>query len=182
MACTAVNSQCKDYNISTGECTSCFTGYIINNKGQCIIAEINDTNCKNRDSITGKCINCYSGFFFSQQYSKCIPLNPLCRGSNLTDGSCLTCYPGYAIINGTCILTFLDPNCRQFNSTNCLICSLGFFLDTTGKCRQVSPLCKIFNTTTGFCLGCYPGYSLSKGNCLVNSGLISVDPNCMSQI
>ena len=107
-------------------------------------------------------------------------MNPLCKTSNLTDGSCLTCFSGYSIINGVCVFSFSDPNCRQFNSTNCLVCSLGFFLDTKGKCRQVSPLCKIFNTTSGFCLGCYPGYSLSTGNCILNSALTSVDPNCMN--
>jgi len=25
--CTAINSQCNDYNLSTGECVSCFPGY-----------------------------------------------------------------------------------------------------------------------------------------------------------
>ena len=39
------------------------------------------------------------------------------------------------------------------------------------------PLCKSSNQSNGACLTCYPGYSVSGGNCTI-SAVIGGDPNC----
>lgn len=44
------------------------------------------------------------------------------------------------------------------------------------KCVSVNPLCAKTNSVTGACLGCYSGYSLLNGNCMVSLR----DPYCQT--
>lgn len=66
-------------------------------------------------------------------------------------------------------------NCRK-QSTNgkCLECSQGSYVNSTGSCQAVNPLCRTYNFSTGDCLSCYQGYSLLNGTCKISSN----DPNC----
>jgi proprotein convertase subtilisin/kexin type 5 len=45
-------------------------------------------------------------------------------------------------------------------------------------CTPINPLCKTYNTTTGNCLSCYPGYYLLNGNCFVGVNPVTDDVNC----
>jgi hypothetical protein len=47
----------------------------------------------------------------------------------------------------------------------------------TGKCRQISPLCKTFSPNTGACLTCFPGYIISGSACITSTASNS-DANC----
>jgi hypothetical protein len=108
-------------------------------------------------------------------------LNPLCRTSNLTDGTCLSCFPGYSINAGSCTVAFQDPNCQRWDSARsaCTQCSTRFFIDTTGRCRQVNPLCRTSDPNNGACLSCYPGYIIAGPNCVVG-GASNSDVNCQN--
>ena len=36
-----------------------------------------------------------------------------------------------------------------------------------GRCQQVNPYCKEYDPSNGDCTGCYPGYVLSRGRCII---------------
>jgi len=80
---------------------------------------------------------------------------------------------------GICSVFFGDPNCQKSNITTgaCQKCSTNFFLDTTGKCKQINPLCKTSNSLTGICISCYSGYILSGSNC-ITGGPSTIDMKC----
>lgn len=176
--CVPVNPLCNAYN-SNGACLTCYPGYVING-ANCIVARQQDPYCRSY-SQGGMCVGCYTGYYFNQQISACQPLNPLCKTSNQVDGTCLSCFPGYTLNAGICAVAFQDPNCQRFDQAKgvCTQCSSRFFLDTTGKCRQISPLCRTANPNTGACLTCYPGYVIAGATCTVG-GASNSDVNCQN--
>lgn len=49
-----------------------------------------------------------------------------------------------------------------------------FFSQSEGRCKNFNPLCKTSNIVDGTCTACFPGYSLSGGQCVI----AFQDPNC----
>lgn len=79
------------------------------------------------------------------------------------------------VSNNICILgSTSDPNCRTFQGLTCTSCYTGTFLSSDGRCRQVSPLCKTYDSN-GACTTCYNGYEVNQGNCIV---AVIKDKNC----
>ena len=152
--------------------------------GQCVIGTNSDPGCKVKNIANQSCSECYSGYYYSTTQNKCTQLNALCKTSNLVTGECSTCYPGYSLNNGNCAVFFRDVNCQSYDTNNvCKQCSTRYYLDfTISKCLSVSPLCKGFDAVSGKCTGCYEGYGLSNGQCVVGStssiGSSSSDINC----
>ena len=68
----------------------------------------------------------------------------------------------------------LDANCLNFSGNACVTCFQGYYV-SEGKCKQVNPLCKTFDSNSGFCTSCYPGYAIAQGECQVNQ---AKDTNC----
>jgi hypothetical protein len=69
--------------------------------------------------------------------------------------------------------------CKQYSSQGiCADCSVRYYLDSGNICQPVNPNCNTYNTTTGGCLTCYPGFGLIEDTCL--PGIVSgnFDPNC----
>lgn len=101
----------------------------------------------------------------------------------MSDGTCLSCFPGYKLNNGACLPAIPDPNCQRYDEVKkiCLQCAIKYFVDTTGKCKQVSPLCKTFNPTNGACLSCFSGYIVLGVTCVVGNSSNS-DSNCESLV
>jgi hypothetical protein len=197
--CVLVSILCDTYNNTNGLCKSCVNGYSLEN-GICNLIPI--SNCLNQSNlICNKCSldyflynntcflvdsnclvysnmvcqNCISGFV--PVNSKCVIAVPWCLSYD-SNGNCLTCTPGFTLNNSFCKFTAvtIDPYCAEFNQTQCIRCALGTYNDSNGKCAKVSPLCRSFKDTTGNCLSCYNGYTLSNGSCIIIS--ISYDPNC----
>jgi hypothetical protein len=82
-------------------------------------------------------------------------------------GICEQCYEGYAINNGSCVLAgaAADTGCLLWDGNHkCLNCSARWVFNAKGVCVAVSDLCRTWGTT-GACLSCYAGYSLSQGQC-----------------
>ena len=175
--CVPVNPLCKDY-FSNGSCSSCYPSYVVSGTTCIVNGRVSDPNCKSF-SQGGACDGCFNGFFFNQVVQLCQALNPICKTSNLTDGTCLSCYGGYSISAGKCSGASQDANCQKFasGSTTCVQCSSNFYLNTDGRCKQISPLCKTASQSTGACLSCYAGYVLQGTNCVVG-GAATLDANC----
>ena len=63
----------------------------------------------------------------------------------------MTCVQGFRIVGEVCVQ---------------IQCPDRYVADVYGNCKQVSPLCKVYNQF-GFCLNCTSGYSVdSTGECL----------------
>lgn len=60
-----------------------------------------------------------------------------------------------------------DAYCIKAQGSQCIECANGYFLNSTGTCNQLNPLCKSSNMTTGFCTDCYQGYVLAATTCIV---------------
>lgn len=142
--CIPVNPLCQNYSLTDGNCTSCYQGYTIDN-GSCGIAASINPYCSNTTK-NGTCLSCYSGFFLKAVIG-CVPLNPLCKSSDFQTGLCTSCFQGYQLSNGSCSVFLRDPNCQAYDTNNaCTNCSYKYYIqESSGKCRQVSSLCKSYN-------------------------------------
>jgi len=162
--CTPINPLCRTFNISTGNCLSCYPGYYLST-GACLVGTNpnSDVNCKLRD-LAGKCLQCYSGYYLSGN-ATCMASNSLCKTLDFSNGACITCYSGYVLQGGNCVVSSSDnsdPNCVTFMGTVCSECYTGFFVQS-GTCKRINVLCRTYNSSSGLCLSCYPGYTLSRG-------------------
>jgi proprotein convertase subtilisin/kexin type 5 len=187
--------NCQSYNLLTGICIECLSGYRLNGTGCQPIPTTpslpptpntttvspssppdgsqRDPNCVRYDKNV--CAACSNRYYFSG--SKCIPVNPLCQNYTST-GLCSSCYPGYQVSGGNCVLAGQkdDPFCRSFNNNSvCTACYSGYFYSQgLAQCKAFNPLCKTSNIVDGTCTSCYPGYTLGNGDCRV----AFQDPNC----
>jgi hypothetical protein len=102
---------------------------------------------------------------------KCLTQNPLCNTIDTTTGACLSCWSGYFLLSGACVLgntspstaqQTIDPYCASWANGLCSQCANGFYFSgNEGKCKQQDPLCKTFDLSSGNCLSCYSGYTLT---------------------
>ena len=173
--CTQFNPLCRNSNKLTGACLSCYPGYDLSNNN-CIIGSSNsgngDPNCKGT-SNNGRCTGCYQGYYLSVQ-NNCVRRDPLCKDYTPAQDQCTSCYEGYTLTQGTCIISSQapsannDPYCIATQGAFCIECANGFFLQSSdGNCKELNPLCRTSNMTTGACTACYQGYTLSQQACIV---------------
>ena len=67
--------------------------------------------------------------------------------------------------------------CKTYSANNtCAFCSTRYYLDPNAICQPVNPYCNAYNSTTGGCTSCYPGFGLIEDACL--PGVLNFDPNC----
>lgn len=161
--CSPISPLCRTYNMTTGDCLGCYPGYFLNS-GSCLSGAdpTTDLNCKLKDTNL-RCLQCYPNYYLHQN-GTCILANPLCKSINNTNGDCTSCYPGYLIKGSSCGVpsaTDADPNCLTFyEPNNCSQCYASYYL-SNGMCNKINLLCKTYNKTNGYCLSCYPGYTLN---------------------
>ncbi len=69
--------------------------------------------------------------------------------------------------------------CKTSNPAGvCVECSDRYYLDSGAICQPVNTNCKTYNTQTGACLSCYPGFGIVETTCLPGVSTSSYDPNC----
>lgn len=103
--------------MTTGLCTSCYTGYSLI-AGNCIVAAVvNIPYCSN--VVGNQCTSCINGFFVEN--GACSLVNILCGTYDANSGNCLSCIRGYVFQSGICILPSLgiDPNCKHYTNSYC---------------------------------------------------------------
>jgi hypothetical protein len=119
-------------------------------------------------------------------------LNVLCKSTNNVTGACLSCYQGYSLVNGNCVISVAassnntDLYCIKVEGSTCTQCANGYFLNVSKICQQVNPLCKNFDSTTGYCTACYTGYSVQGTTCAIVAAvsipycsLVSASGSCL---
>jgi len=135
--CGIVSSNCKTHDIITGNCLSCYLGFLLLN-GECM--KSNDTsaidpNCAS--FVSGACVRCSKNYFFNS-FNVCQSVSPLCKTYDTIFGYCLTCYQSFILKNGACIEdknnTQGDSNCASWLSGICIACSSRTFKNFNGLC------------------------------------------------
>lgn len=112
--------------------------------------------CVNASStvVNGSCVAAIIPSCANRQYALngvCQNVNALCSTFVYIGGQCLSCIQGFLLSNNTCI---------QINCPNRQV------PDIYGNCKDVSPLCAVYNAI-GFCITCVAGYGVdSNGDCL----------------
>jgi len=194
--CLKVSALCKGYDIKSGMCLGCISGYT-NFGGECV-----DTNCAKKvgDSCvmckgslvvnvnSGLCVfqdknceiatfngcnQCKSGYYWN--YSKCVPTPSNCQ-TITNDGICYSCANGYILFNNLCAIPV--PNCQSYSTINssivCTLCSSGYELRGNICYASVTKdqYCSVSNGS--ICLQCFNRYFISVDGC------VPVNPNCKS--
>ena len=124
--CIVINPFCRISNETTGDCLSCYQGYIVS-EGKCVPTSV-DPNCVRFDE-NQTCVRCSSRFFMRN--GLCTPVSPLCRTFNVTIGICLSCYQGYTLSVGSCRIGVSNEDiyCRLKNNNNiCVQCYPNYYL------------------------------------------------------
>ncbi|KAF8621245.1 hypothetical protein AX15_007955 [Amanita polypyramis BW_CC] len=147
-------SQCAD---STGACTQCQQGFLLNPSDQ--------TKCNPSQQTTSTGTVCPDGSFSNG--NSCQPCDSSCQTCNgSTSNSCTSCAPGHYLSNGACVSADSNGVCigsnliADNNKHECDSCP--------AKCTS----CKIpnFNVASTVnqlqCTGCLPGFFLSEGQCV----------------
>lgn len=144
--CEQVDPNCKDFNRTNGFCTECFTGFQLNNRGQCLEAPntVQDAGC--RSFANGVCTECSQGFYFDSNRI-CRVIDPNCKDFNFQQRVCTGCYEGFSINSqNQCVrssgqIISAQPLCRAFQNGVCTECVTRAFFDAQRICRAVSPNC-----------------------------------------
>jgi hypothetical protein len=156
--------HCLTYNLGTGACVDCASGwYAIN--GVCNPQNI--TNCQTYVHNQNVCIRCAAGY--SLVLGQCLFISvPNCQNLNV-DGSCASCNAGYYLINGSCQVQFL-PNCAVYvpNRLLCDTCESGYYIEADGRCYPMSlPHCLRYVANQNRCAECLNGYTVTMaGVCI----------------
>ena len=152
--CTDAVKNCQQYNLQSGECQQCISGWFKDYTGRC---NIQNAVCQSDEvSIEGICVQIPQNCLRVDNVGLCI----VCKSSDygIVNGQCVfkkTCGANqYLGDNGQCVE--VAPGCSSFNPTtgSCLVCANG------------SP------ANNGLC--CPDGYAVLSGQC--------VDPNTYQSI
>ena len=144
-----------------------------------------DVNCAKFNGDV--CVNCSKGFYPGIN-GRCTQFNPLCKESNRFNGDCTRCYPGYTLAAGDCVIGDSaagngDPNCKSTNAAGvCKDCYASYYLSSQNTCLRLDPLCKNYTARKDACDGCYDGYTLYQGKCVISTQIpdANSDPYCIA--
>lgn len=136
-----------------------------------------DPNCVGYSN--GQCSSCANRYYLTS--SGCKMVDQYCQSWN-PNGACIQCQNGYGVVNGGC-LPVVYSNPTNFNSPS--TSSTSPTATTTqsiqsnqpqcytrqvqinGACVDVSPYCSTWSNVDAKCTGCYTGYRLSSGSCII---------------
>lgn len=186
-------------------CLKCSKGKFMATDGTCNQCSLNCKKC----TSTAVCVEGFDGF--QVEGGVCVePLGPPCTKS--LGGVCTKCAASYTLVSGACVAnvsscTAANPcyycpltyylsaglcsscpasttclSCNPTNTTNCLHCAKGYYLDQSYTCQACPSGCKICKSAT-YCQQPTGGYyleylfGLPTGNFLACSSLCA---NCYS--
>ena len=157
--------NCKEIDISNGECKICEENYYLNEGDKrCIKTE----NCS--ESIYGNCISCKHGFYLNKKENKCLKKDEKFENCKETlDGEiCETCNLDYYFDeNGICTYS---NYCSETKNKKCEKCKNGYYLTKDGVCSD-SDNCYYADKDTGICITCNNNYYLDTKDYKCKSNL-----------
>jgi hypothetical protein len=96
--CTAVSALCTTYNMSTGMCSGCVTGYqMFNNNSECISALVISGNVWCTFFNVKICTWCTSKYYIGPN-GTCTLANVQCKTYDMNTGDCTSCNTGWATL------------------------------------------------------------------------------------
>ena len=75
-------------------------------------------------------------------------------------------------------VVYRNLGCKTYSGGVCTACSVRYYLDSANICQPVNPNCNTYDSKTGGCPSCYPGFGLIEDTCLPGIVTSSFDPNC----
>ncbi|ELP95300.1 hypothetical protein EIN_141620, partial [Entamoeba invadens IP1] len=198
--CLQCNVNCLICNNTNGNCTTCISGYGLDELSNCHICPVGTY----ANSANNKCQQCGDKTYQPNEgQTYCISCDINCETCGSVSGKCLTCYAGYGLDNNgkceQCSDGYYSPgktsscsscpiecvNCYR-ESGECTTCQSGFKKVTnqnTGNEECVScslndhcASCNVnANESERTCVECLSGYYLKHNNCY-NCSLIT---NCV---
>jgi hypothetical protein len=163
--CQQQDPLCRTFDTTSGNCLSCYSGYTLNSKLKCQVAQKSEiANC--HSSSKGLCVQCSPYFYLNN--GKCLPVSILCLTYDNSTGQCTSCPNQYYLQNGTCSQTSIwDDNCITYQNSYCSQCKQGYYLLTPNyTCKLVDPFCLNFNYQNSNCIACNSGKRPFGPNCL----------------
>lgn len=131
--CFSIDPNCLAYNSTNGNCLACYSGYVVNQLGGCILpssssSTISDPFCTN--VVNGKCVNCLNGYYVDNLTGLCTIMSILCINYDMLSGVCTKCASGNILQDGVCFTPALgvDPNCALYTGVYCSGCNNGYKL------------------------------------------------------
>ena len=115
--CKQLNPLCKESNMRTGACRSCYPGYTLAGDTCIVAAAVTIPYC---ETVVGTvCVKCINGYYTDN--GGCALANTLCATYDPTNGICKSCIPGYVFQQNECIYPSLgiDPNCAWYSNSFC---------------------------------------------------------------
>lgn len=186
--CAQVDPICQTYNLTTGVCTSCISGYVFiassciktiancvnyNSSGNCVSCTTGYTayagfcvsippNCQTFIGTT--CTLCNSGYYLPTS-GTCTLGNPNCTTYDSL-GNCLSCINGFVNYANSCYK--IPANCASYTGPTCNTCNSGYYLPTSGICTPGTVAKCASYSSTGACRGCVSGYTIiGTSKCVV---------------
>ena len=158
--CQPVSTSCKTYDPATGDCKSCYEGFLLIEVICIKDPKPKDPNCANFNE--GVCKKCSKGFYLLD--NKCELVDPLCKNFDYNILECTDCYSGYQLDSAKqCQVAppaATMPGCSEIKDNVCVKCARDFWQDSNGACILSDPICKTFDRANGDCLTCFSGYKL----------------------
>ncbi|KAL4472694.1 hypothetical protein ABPG74_018643 [Tetrahymena malaccensis] len=168
--------SCSQINSDTA-CVSCYDGYYLNNRGQCLqcnnscqTCETYSDNCTScqqgfRNNFQGQCIpNCAKGQYLDLQDKQCKSCTSPCESCEYYPEKCLSCIPGY-------IYDKQKYSCS-------ITCKAGQYIDFDQKCQSCKSPCATCEYYDNRCLSCVSGYTYNNFYCEKTSNF---NPNSNSR-
>ena len=83
-------------------------------------------------------------------------------------------------LNDPAFVTLLNNyfGCKTWDEGVCVECSENYYFNNKGICCEVKPECKNFNREVGICEGCYQGWEVVDGKCVITDLANSKDKGC----
>ena len=101
--CLLADPLCKTVNPQNGQCTSCYSSFLLTEEGRCVKDENNevtDANCA--EFFEGICVRCSAGFVFGDD-GFCKLVSADCETFDEITGECLSCFFGFYLKDGQCL-------------------------------------------------------------------------------
>ena len=135
--CSPCSKNCTSCT-SSGSCTACAGGYILEN-GKCV--------CPKNTIDRGGCYAC--------------PVFGICDGT-----STFTCKDGYYSFGyPTCFACPVGATCNK--QTDSFTCNEGYYRSDIAACSRCPTGCKTCIDVSGSCTACSDGYNLENGECVL---------------
>lgn len=71
-----------------------------------------------------------------------------------------------------------NRGCRTWEKGECVECSIKWYFDDEGVCREVNDYCRTWNYN-GECLTCYRGWVVKSGKCEVDGNMFLPDEDSL---